>query len=77
MLSRTQKIGEFPLRVSRTEKELYEEFLASEEAEIAREKREYLLQAKQKPGRSSFPPPGSPDAHPFPSSRDGNINHPL
>ena len=54
MLSRTEKIGEFPLKVSRTEKELYEEFLASEEAEIAREMREYLLQAKQKPGGITF-----------------------
>jgi hypothetical protein len=54
MLSRTEKIGEFPLRVSRTEKELYEEFLVSEEAEIAREMREYFLQAKQKPGVITF-----------------------
>jgi hypothetical protein len=54
MLSRTEKIGEFPLRVSRTEKELCEEFLVSEEAEIAREMREYFLQAQQKPGVITF-----------------------
>ena len=50
MLSRTEKIDEFHLRVTRSEKELYEEFLNNEEAKIAVEMREYFLQAKQKPG---------------------------
>jgi hypothetical protein len=54
MLSRTEKIDEFHLRVSRTEKELYEEFLNNEEAKIATEMREYFLQAKQKPGVIAF-----------------------
>lgn len=49
MLSRTEKIGEFHLRVSRTERDLYEEFCNTEEAEIVKEMREYT-QAKQKSG---------------------------
>jgi hypothetical protein len=34
MLSRTEHIDDFHLKVSRTEKELYEEFLETEEPEI-------------------------------------------
>jgi hypothetical protein len=34
MLSRTESIDGFHLKVSRTEKELYEEFVKTEEAEI-------------------------------------------
>ena len=37
MLSRTEKISGFHLRVSRHERELYEEFCNSEEADILRE----------------------------------------
>ena len=54
MLSRTEKIGEFHLRVNRTERHLYEEFCNSEEAEIVKEMREYFTQAKQKSGVMCF-----------------------
>jgi hypothetical protein len=37
MLSRTESIDGFHLKLSRTEKELYEEFLKTEEAEILAE----------------------------------------
>ncbi len=50
MLSRTEKIGEFHLRVNRTERDLYEEFCNTEEAEIVKVMREYFTQAKQKSG---------------------------
>ena len=54
MLSRTEKIGEFHLRVSRTERDLYEEFCKTEEAEIVKKMREYFTQAKQKSGVINF-----------------------
>jgi hypothetical protein len=54
MLSHTEKIGEFHLRVSRTERDLYEEFCNTEEAEIVKEMREYFTQAKQKSGVINF-----------------------
>src|SRR5260370_38280663 len=54
MLSRTEKIGEFHLRVSRTERDLYEEFCNTEEAEIVKEMREYFTQAEQKSGVINF-----------------------
>jgi hypothetical protein len=54
MLSRTEKIGEFHLRVSRTERDLYEEFCNTEEAKIVKEMREYFTQAKQKSGVINF-----------------------
>ena len=47
MLSRTERIDEFHLKVSRTEKELYEEFLKTEEAEIVLEMQQYFAQARQ------------------------------
>jgi hypothetical protein len=54
MLSRTEKISGFHLRVSRQERELYEEFFNSEEAEIVREMRDYFIEAKQKSGVMCF-----------------------
>jgi hypothetical protein len=54
MLLRSENISEFHLKVSRTEKELYEEFLRSEEAEIVKEMQEYFAQAKQQPGGVRF-----------------------
>jgi hypothetical protein len=54
MLSRTEKISGFHLRVSRTERDLYEEFCNTEEAEIVKEMREYFTQAKQKSGVINF-----------------------
>jgi len=49
MLSRTESIDGFHLKLSRTEKELYEEFLKSEEAEILAEM-QHFAEAKQKAG---------------------------
>jgi hypothetical protein len=54
MLSRTEKISGFHLRVSRHERELYEEFCNSEEADIFREIRDYFIEAKQKSGVINF-----------------------
>jgi hypothetical protein len=54
MLSRTEKISGFHLRVSRQERVLYEEFCNSEEAEIVREMRDYFIEAKQKSGVINF-----------------------
>jgi hypothetical protein len=54
MLSRTEKISGFHLKVSRHERELYEEFCNSAEAEILREMRDYFIEAKQKPGVINF-----------------------
>ena len=54
MLSRTEKISGFHLRVSRHERELYEEFCNSEEADILREIRDYFIEAKQKSGVINF-----------------------
>src|ERR1700756_5202419 len=45
MLSRTEKISGFHLRVSRHERELYEEFCNSEEADILRKIRDYFIAA--------------------------------
>jgi hypothetical protein len=46
MLSRSERIDEFHLKVSRTEKELYQEFLKTEEAELLLEMQQYFAQAK-------------------------------
>jgi hypothetical protein len=46
MLSRTERIDEFHLKVTRTEKELYEEFLKTEEATLVLEMQQYFAQAK-------------------------------
>jgi hypothetical protein len=54
MLPRTEKIDEFHLRVSRMERDLYEEFCNTEEAVIVKEMREYFTQAKQKSGAINF-----------------------
>ena len=54
MQSRTERIDQFHLRVSRSEKEMYEEFLKTEEAEILVEMRQYFAQAKQQPGAIRF-----------------------
>jgi hypothetical protein len=50
MLSRTDNISGFHLKVSRQERQLYEEFCNSAEAELLREMRDYFVEAKQKPG---------------------------
>ena len=50
MLSRTESIDGFHLKLSRTEKELHEEFLKTEEAEILAEMQQYFAEAKQKAG---------------------------
>ena len=54
MLSRTGTIEGFHLKVSRTEKGLYVEFLETEEAEILAEMRRYFADAKQRPGGIRF-----------------------
>ena len=54
MLSRTEIIDGFHLKVSRTEKELYEEFLKTEEAEILAEMQQYFTEAIQKAGGIRF-----------------------
>jgi hypothetical protein len=54
LLSRTEKISGFHLKVSRHERELYEEFCNSAEAELLREMRDYFIEAKQKPGVINF-----------------------
>ena len=54
MLSRTERIDDFHLKVSRTEKELYEEFLKTEEAEIVLEMQQYFAQAKRHAGGIRF-----------------------
>jgi hypothetical protein len=54
MLSRTESIDEFHLKLSRIEKELYEEFLETEEAEILAEMQQYFTEAKQKAGGIRF-----------------------
>ena len=53
MLSRKERIDEFHLRLSRTEKELYEEFLKTEEAALVLEMR-YFAQAKDQAGGIRF-----------------------
>src|SRR5260370_2696250 len=54
MLSRTERIDEFHLKLSRIEKELYEEFLKTEEAELVLEMRQYFAQAKGHAGGIRF-----------------------
>jgi hypothetical protein len=54
MLSRTEKISGFHLKVSRCERELYEEFCNSAEAELLREMQDYFIETKQKAGVINF-----------------------
>ncbi len=54
MLSRTERIDQFPLKLSRTEKELYEEFLKTEEAALVLEMQQYFVQAKGHAGGIRF-----------------------
>ena len=54
MLSRTENISGFHLRVSRHERELYEEFCNSVEAELLKQMRDYFTEAKQKSGAINF-----------------------
>ena len=54
MLSRTERIDEFHLRLSRTEKEVYEEFLKTEEAALVLEMQQYFTQAKEHAGGIRF-----------------------
>jgi hypothetical protein len=54
MLSRTEKISGFHLKVSRHERELYEEFCNGAEAELLKEMRDYFTEAKQKAGVINF-----------------------
>jgi len=50
MFSRTDQIDGFHLKVSRTEKELFEEFQKTEEPDVAGQMHQYLVQAKGQPG---------------------------
>ena len=50
MLSRKERIDEFQLKLSRTEKELYEEFQKTEEAALVLEMQQYFVQAKEHAG---------------------------
>src|SRR5260370_31575411 len=54
MLSRTERIDEFHLKLSRTEKEFYEEFLKTEEAALVLEIQQYFAQAKGHVGGIRF-----------------------
>ena len=54
MLSRTERIDGFHLKVGRTEKELYEEFLKTEEAALVLEMQQYFAQAKGHVGGIRF-----------------------
>ena len=54
MLSRTERIDGFHLKVSRTEKELYEQFLKTEEATLVQEMQQYFAQAKCRAGGIRF-----------------------
>jgi hypothetical protein len=54
MLSRTERIDEFHLRLSRAEKEVYEEFLKTEEAALVLEMQRYFAQAKDQAGGIRF-----------------------
>src|SRR5260221_4832371 len=54
MLSHTEHIDEFHLRLSRTEKELYEEFLKTEEAALVLKMQQYFTQAKGHAGGIRF-----------------------
>ncbi|MFY9984158.1 MAG: hypothetical protein WAK31_05340 [Chthoniobacterales bacterium] len=54
MLSRTERIDEFHLKLTRTEKERYEEFLKTEEAELLLEMHQYFAEAKGQAGGIRF-----------------------
>ena len=54
MLSRTERIDGFHFKLSRTEKELYEEFLKTEEAELLLEMHQYFAEAKGQAGGIKF-----------------------
>jgi hypothetical protein len=54
MLSRTKRIDGFHLKVTRTEKELYEEFLKTEEAALVLEMQQYFTEAKGHAGGIRF-----------------------
>jgi hypothetical protein len=54
MLSRTKRIDGFHLTLSRTEKELYEEFLKAEEEAPVLEMQQYFAQAKGHAGGIRF-----------------------
>jgi len=54
MLSRKERIDEFHLKLSRTEKEIYEEFLKTEEAELVLEMQQYFAEAKGHAGGIRF-----------------------
>ena len=54
MLSRTERIDGFHLRLSRTEKEVYEEFLKTEEAALALEMQQHFVHAKSQAGGIKF-----------------------
>jgi hypothetical protein len=54
MLSRTERIDGFQLKLSRTEKELYEEFLKTEEAALVLEMQQYFAHAKGHAGGIRF-----------------------
>jgi hypothetical protein len=54
MLSRTERIDGFHHKVTRTEKELYEEFLKAEEAALVQEMKQYFAHAKSQAGGIRF-----------------------
>jgi hypothetical protein len=54
MLSRKERIDEFQLKLTRTEKELYEEFLKTEETALVQEMQQYFVQAKVHAGGIRF-----------------------
>jgi hypothetical protein len=54
MLSRKDRIDEFQLKLTRTEKELYEEFLKTEETALVQEMQQYFVQAKEHAGGIRF-----------------------
>jgi hypothetical protein len=54
MPSDTERIDESHLKLSRTEKELYEEFLKTEEAALVLEMQKYFAQAKGHTGGIRF-----------------------
>ena len=54
MLSRKERLDEFQLKLTRTEKEMYEEFLKTEEAALVLEMQQYFVQAKEHAGGIRF-----------------------
>ena len=54
MVSRTERIDGFYRKVSRTEKEFYELFRKTEEAEVLAQMRAYFAEAKQAPDGIRF-----------------------